>query len=74
MRRVSRRELRSAFAESCGVAVDALQKLDEGKGTFLFFIGTKAGAAATELLPSIVQAVTGRASNSTTHALGIRHG
>ncbi|HEY2403986.1 MAG TPA: glycine--tRNA ligase subunit beta, partial [Steroidobacteraceae bacterium] len=45
----------SAFAESCGVAVDALQKLDEGKGTFLFFIGTKAGAAATELLPSIVQ-------------------
>jgi len=46
----------SAFAESCGVAVDALQKLDEGKGTFLFFIGTKAGAAATELLPSIVQA------------------
>jgi len=46
----------TAFAESCGVAVDALQKLDEGKGTFLFFIGTKAGAAATELLPSIVQA------------------
>jgi glycyl-tRNA synthetase beta chain len=46
----------SAFAESCGVTVDALQKLDEGKGTFLFFIGTKAGAAATELLPSIVQA------------------
>src|SRR3954470_15561545 len=46
----------TAFAESCGVAVDALQKLDEGKGSFLFFIGTKAGAAATELLPSIVQA------------------
>jgi len=46
----------SAFAESCGVAVESLQKLDEGKGTFLFFIGTKAGAAVTELLPSIVQA------------------
>src|SRR5882757_6687531 len=46
----------SAFAESCGVAVDALQKLDEGKGSFLFFIGTKPGAAATELLPGIVQA------------------
>jgi glycyl-tRNA synthetase beta chain len=45
----------SAFADSCGVAVDALQKLDEGKGKFLFFIGTRAGAAATELLPSIVQ-------------------
>jgi glycyl-tRNA synthetase beta chain len=44
-----------AFAESCGVAVDALQKLDEGKGSFLFFIGTKPGAAATELLPQIVQ-------------------
>ena len=56
MRRVSRRVLRSAFAESCGVAVDALQKLDEGKGSFLFFIGTKPGAAATELLPQIVQA------------------
>ncbi|MEA3180470.1 MAG: glycyl-tRNA synthetase beta chain [Gammaproteobacteria bacterium] len=46
----------SAFAESCGVAVDALQKLDEGKGSFLFYIGTKPGAAATELLPAIVQA------------------
>jgi glycyl-tRNA synthetase beta chain len=44
-----------AFAESCGVTVDALQKLDEGKGSFLFFIGTKAGAAVTELLPQIVQ-------------------
>lgn len=36
--------------------MDSLQRLDEGKGTFLFFIGTKAGAAATELMPSIVQA------------------
>jgi len=45
----------TAFADICGVAVDALQKLDEGKGTFLFFIGTKAGAATTELLPAIVQ-------------------
>jgi glycyl-tRNA synthetase beta chain len=44
-----------AFAESCGVAVDALQKLDEGKGSFLFFIGTKPGAAVAELLPQIVQ-------------------
>lgn len=45
-----------AFAESCGVSVDGLQKLDEGKGTFLFFIGTKPGAAVIELLPQIVQA------------------
>jgi glycyl-tRNA synthetase beta chain len=44
-----------AFSESCGVAVDALQKLDEGKGSFLFYIGTKSGAAATELLPQIIQ-------------------
>jgi len=46
----------TAFAESCGVTVDALQRLDEGKGSFLFFIGTKSGAAVTELLPQIVQA------------------
>lgn len=46
----------SAFAESCGVPVDALQKLDEGKGTFLFYIGKKAGATTVDLLPRIVQA------------------
>jgi len=46
----------TAFAESCGVSVHVLQKLEEGKGSFLFYIGTKPGAAATELLPSIVQA------------------
>jgi glycyl-tRNA synthetase beta chain len=46
----------SAFAQSCGVAVDALQKLEEGKGQFLFFIGKKEGANTVELLPRIVQA------------------
>jgi glycyl-tRNA synthetase beta chain len=46
----------SAFAESCGIPVDALQRLDEGKGQFLFFIGTKAGTLTAELLPKIVQA------------------
>jgi glycyl-tRNA synthetase beta chain len=46
----------SAFAESCGVAVDALQKIEEGKGTFLFYIGKKAGTNTVELLPRIVQA------------------
>ena len=45
-----------AFAESCGVPLDTLQKLDEGKGAFLFFVGSKPGAAAVELLPGIVQA------------------
>ena len=46
----------SAFADSCGVAVDALQRLDEGKGQFLFYIGKKAGTNTVELLPRIVQA------------------
>ncbi|MGH8136855.1 MAG: glycine--tRNA ligase subunit beta [Steroidobacteraceae bacterium] len=45
-----------AFAESCGAAVDALQRLDEGKGSFVFFIGIKPGVASTQLLPRIVQA------------------
>jgi glycyl-tRNA synthetase beta chain len=45
-----------AFAQSCGTTVDALQRLDEGKGSFLFFVGARAGQAATALLPGIVQA------------------
>jgi len=45
-----------AFAESCASTVEALQKLDEGKGTFLFFVGTKPGARAVALLPGLVQA------------------
>lgn len=46
----------TAFAESCGTTVDALQRVEEGKGTFLYFVGTKPGAAVTELLPGIVKA------------------
>ena len=46
----------TAFAESCGTSVEALQKVEEGKGTFLYFVGTKPGAAAAELLPGIVKA------------------
>jgi glycyl-tRNA synthetase beta chain len=46
----------TAFAESCGVPVADLQKLEEGKGTFLFYIGTKPGTDAVALLPGIVQA------------------
>jgi glycyl-tRNA synthetase beta chain len=45
-----------AFADSCGTTVDKLQRLDEGKGTFLFFIGMKPGAAAADLIPGIVKA------------------
>jgi glycyl-tRNA synthetase beta chain len=44
-----------AFAASCGAQVEALQRLDEGKGAFVFFIGTKRGAPVTQLLPNIVQ-------------------
>jgi glycyl-tRNA synthetase beta chain len=46
----------AAFAESCGVPIGSLQRLDEGKGLFLFLIGTKAGTQTIELLPGIVQA------------------
>lgn len=45
-----------AFAESCGTTVDGLQRIDEGKGTFLFFVGIKSGAAAVDLLPGMVRA------------------
>ncbi len=44
-----------AFAESCASTVEALHKLDEGKGTFLFFVGTRPGARAVALLPGLVQ-------------------
>src|SRR5262249_2287879 len=45
-----------AFAESCGTRVEALERLDEGKGTFLYFVGTRAGEPALQLLPQLVQA------------------
>jgi glycyl-tRNA synthetase beta chain len=45
-----------AFADSCGATVDTLQRLNEGKGEFLFYIGTKPGSTAAALLPGIVQA------------------
>jgi len=46
----------TAFAESCGVALDALGRITEGKGEFLYFEGTKPGAPTVTLLPAIVQA------------------
>ena len=45
-----------AFAASCGTTVEALERQEEGKGTFLFFVGSKPGERALELLPGIVQA------------------
>ncbi|HEY5102884.1 MAG TPA: glycine--tRNA ligase subunit beta [Steroidobacteraceae bacterium] len=44
-----------AFAQSCGTTVESLQRLEEPKGLFLFFVGTKPGTAAVALLPAIVQ-------------------
>jgi glycyl-tRNA synthetase beta chain len=44
-----------AFAQSCGTTVESLQQLEEPKGLFLFFIGTKPGIEAVALLPAIVQ-------------------
>ena len=46
----------TAFADSCGVAVAALERVKEGKGEFLYFNGTKPGAATASLLPGFVQA------------------
>jgi glycyl-tRNA synthetase beta chain len=45
-----------AFAESCGTRLEALQRLDEGKGIFLFFVGSRPGERAVALLPGLVQA------------------
>jgi glycyl-tRNA synthetase beta chain len=43
------------FAQKCGVGVEALSRLTEGKGEFLYFEGTKQGLATAGLLPGIVQ-------------------
>lgn len=45
----------TAFAESCGVALEALGRVTEGKGEFLQFEGSKPGAATATLLPAIIQ-------------------
>jgi glycyl-tRNA synthetase beta chain len=45
-----------AFAESCGTSVAKLQRIEEGKGTFLYFTGTRAGARTVDLLPGLAAA------------------
>ena len=45
-----------AFAASCGTTVEALERIEEGKGTFLYFAGTRAGERTVQLLPALVQA------------------
>jgi glycyl-tRNA synthetase beta chain len=44
-----------AFAATWKAAVEELQRRDEGKGTFLYYVGVKAGAPAAQLLPGLVQ-------------------
>jgi glycyl-tRNA synthetase beta chain len=46
----------TAFAETCGVALEQLGRVIEGKGEFLYFEGSKPGAATAALLPAMVQA------------------
>ena len=46
----------TAFVETCGVTLEQLGRVTEGKGEFLYFEGSKPGAATTTLLPAIVQA------------------
>ena len=46
----------TAFADSCGVKVDELTRLNDNKGEFLFCRTTRAGEPAASLLPGIVQA------------------
>jgi glycyl-tRNA synthetase beta chain len=44
-----------AFAASCKTSVEQLQRREDGKGTFLYYVGVRSGAAASELLPALVQ-------------------
>jgi len=43
------------FAEKCGTTIDALRRVTEGKGEFLYFEGEKPGLSTVTLLPGIVQ-------------------
>ena len=45
-----------AFAESCGVRVEELTRINDNKGEFLFCRTTRAGELAAKLLPGIVRA------------------
>ncbi|HET9108762.1 MAG TPA: glycine--tRNA ligase subunit beta [Steroidobacteraceae bacterium] len=44
-----------AFAASCQAQVEDLQRREESKGTFLYYVGVRSGAAAVDLLPGLVQ-------------------
>jgi glycyl-tRNA synthetase beta chain len=44
-----------AFATAWKTSIEQLQRRDEGKGSFLYYVGVKAGAPTVELLPGLVQ-------------------
>jgi len=44
-----------AFADSCGVAVGDLARIQEPKGEFLFHTGVKRGAPTTSLVPDVIR-------------------
>ena len=46
----------TAFAESCGVKVEELTRINDNKGEFVFCRTTRAGEPAAKLLPGIVRA------------------
>jgi glycyl-tRNA synthetase beta chain len=46
----------TAFADSCGVSLEALGRIQEGKGEFLYFEAMQPGAETASLLPGMVQA------------------
>jgi glycyl-tRNA synthetase beta chain len=48
------------FARSCGVGVDALQRLETEKGSWLAYRGVKEGEATAALLPGIVDQALSR--------------
>jgi glycyl-tRNA synthetase beta chain len=45
----------TAFAQSCGTSVEALIRVEEARGTFLYFEGRKPGQPVADLLPAVVQ-------------------
>ncbi|MBA3581406.1 MAG: glycine--tRNA ligase subunit beta [Gammaproteobacteria bacterium] len=44
-----------AFAQSCGVSIEKIQRLKTDKGEYLYYEATQAGAATTECVAAIVQ-------------------
>lgn len=44
-----------AFANSCGVDLDRLERRAGDRGEFLYYVGVKPGAAAVDMLPAIVR-------------------